>query len=96
MKDFSLILRSNLSPNLLVGCPPDTVEVLGLFSAELPLALTMAFRYSTVLLCFSASSSFGEREVVVTIKGVMVFLEALGVELVLGMSLVFSFSCSLS
>lgn len=34
-KAFYLILRSNLSPDLLVDWPPGTVEVLGLFLVEL-------------------------------------------------------------
>lgn len=60
-KAFSLILRSNSSQDLLVDWPPKAVEVLRLLLVELPLALIMAFRYSTGFLFFSASSSSEER-----------------------------------
>lgn len=63
--------------------PPNTVNVLGLFFDELPLALMTAFRYYNGLLRLSASNSAGDRATTKSVKGFVKFLVASTFELVL-------------
>lgn len=61
-KAFSLSFWSTSLPEWHVVRPHDTVEVLGFFSNELPLALMTAFIYSNGFIRLSAYISVGDRE----------------------------------
>lgn len=87
-KVFSLSFWSTSLPDWLVVGPSDTVEVLGLFSNELPLALMMAFKYSNGLLRLNASNSAGDRAMTVSVEGLVALLAMSVFELLLGCSVV--------